>query len=333
MASTESESTGGRIYLGGLILALFLVTATCVAAAQQPAKTARIGYLSPLSPGVDFAHREAFRQGLHALGYIEGQNTVIEARYADGKLERLPDLAAAIVRLKVDVIVAAPTTAVRAVKQATQTIPIVMAFSGDPVGERLVAGLARPGGNITGHSATVAEMAAKRVELLKTMVPGLSHVSHLAVPEQIRRTVIETEAAGRTLGVQVITMSVRDSRELDRAFSTMRRPRVDGLIVSLTLQHHFKLIGEFALKNRLPTISGPREFVEAGGLMAYGPDYPDLFRRAATYVDKILRGAKPADLPIEQPTKFDFVINGKTAKTLGLTIPPSLLLQANHIIE
>jgi putative ABC transport system substrate-binding protein len=258
---------------------------------------------------------------------------VIEARFAGGKLEKLPDLAADIVRLKVDVIVAAPTTAVRAVQQATQTIPIVMAFSGDPVGERLVAGLARPGGNITGFSATVAEMAAKRVAFLKTIVPRLSHVAHLAVPEQIRRTVIETEAAGRTLGVQVITTSVRDSRDLDRAFSTMRRARVDGLIVSLTLQPHFKPIAAFALKNRLPTISGPREFVEAGGLMAYGPDYSDLFRRAATYVDKILKGAKPADLPIEQPTKFDFLINGKTAKALGLTIPPALLLQANQVIE
>jgi putative ABC transport system substrate-binding protein len=315
-----------------IALALLLVIPPFVGEAQQTAKIARIGYLSPLSAAADSSHREAFRQGLRTLGYIEGQNAVIEARYADGSFGRLPGLAAELVRLKVDVIVAAPTPAVRAVQHATRTPPIVM-VSGDPVGEGFVVGLARPGGNITGHSTTVAEIAVKRVEFLKAIVPRLSHVAHLIVPEVARTTVTETEAAGRTLGVRVITTVMRNSSEMDHAFSTMRGANVGGVIVSLALQEHWKQILALALKSRLPTVSGPREFVQAGGLIAYGPDYPDLFRRTATYVDKILKGAKPADLPVEQPTKFEFVINRRTARALGLTIPQSLLLQADQVIE
>jgi putative ABC transport system substrate-binding protein len=321
------------MYLGAALLALFLVIPSRAGEAQSAVNTARIGYLSPLSAEADIPRREAFRQGLRALGYIEGQNAVIEARYADGIFERLPELAAEIVRLRVDVIVAAPSSAVRAAQQATQTIPIVMAFSGDPVGERFVTGLARPGGNITGHSTAVAEIASKRVEFLKTIAPKLSHVAHLINQQITRRAVAETEAAGRTLAVQVTTVSVGDPRQIERAFASMHRARVDGLIVALTLQDHWQQIVDLALKNRLPTVSGPREFVEGGGLMAYGPHYPELFRGAATYVVKILKGAKPSELPIEQPTKFEFVINRKTAKALGLTIPPSLLLQADHVVE
>ena len=320
-----------RTFLCGLILGE--LARPLAAEAQQPAKIARIGYLSPLSAGADSPNGEAFRQGLRALGYVEGQNAVIEARYADGKLERLPDLAAEIVRLNVDVILAAPTPAVRAVQQATRTIPIVMAFSGDPVGEGFVAGLARPGGNITGNSAAVGEMSAKRVEFLKAVVSKLSHVSLLTPPGGVRAVVTGTEVAGRTLGVQVITTLVRNSSEVDHAFSAMQSAHVGGVIVDLALRHHWKQILDLALKSRLPTISGPREFVEAGGLMAYGPHFPDLFRRAATYVDRILKGSKPAELPIEQPTKFEFVINHKAAKALGLAIPPSLLLQADQVIE
>jgi putative ABC transport system substrate-binding protein len=208
-----------------------------------------------------------------------------------------------------------------------------MAFSGDPVGERLAAGLPRPGGNVTGQSTAVAEVAAKRLEFLKTIVPRLSHVSHLLMTEQTRRAVTETEAAGQTLGVQVTAMPIRNASELDRAFASMLRAHVGGVIVSLTLRPHFQAIAQFALKNRLPTISGPREFVEAGGLMAYGPHYPDLFRRSAAYVDKILRGARPAELPIEQPTKFELIINLKTAAALGLAIPPALLLSADEVVE
>jgi putative ABC transport system substrate-binding protein len=316
-----------------VVPALCLLVAPLAAAAQQPAKVARIGYLSPLSASADSNHSQAFRQGLHELGYVEGQNVVIEARYADGRFERLPELAAQIVRLKVDVIVAAPTSAIRAAQQATRTVPIVMAFSGDPIGEGLVAALARPGGNVTGLSATVAEMAAKRVELLKTIAPDISRVAFLANAAIVKRAVSGTEAAGGTLGVQVSTVLLRDSSELDRAFSSLKKAQVGGLIVDLTLQEHWRPILELALKSRLPTVSGPREFVEVGGLMAYGPQYSDLFRHAAAYVDKILKGAKPGDLPVEQATRFELVINAKTAKALGLTIPPSLMLRADAVIQ
>ena len=316
-----------------LALALAVLLVTPRAAGAQPAKVARIGYLSPLSASADSTHIEAFRQGLRDLGYVEGRNAVIEARYADGKFARLPDLAAEIVRLKVDVIVAAPTPAVRAAQQATRTIPIVMAFSGDPVGEGFVAELARPGGNITGLSATVAEMAAKRVEFLKAIVPKMSRVAFLSNAATVRQAVSGTEAAGQKLGVQVSTVLVRNPSELDDAFSILKNARVGGLIVDLTLQEHSRQIVDLALKNRLPTVSGPREFVEVGGLLAYGPHFSDLFRRAATFVDKILKGAKPADLPVEQPTKFGLAINLRTAKALGLTIPQSLLVRADQVIE
>ena len=276
---------------------------------------------------------EAFREGLRALGYVEGQNVLIEARYADGHSEKLPDLATDLVRLQLDVIVAAPTTAVRAVQRATRSIPIVMAFGGDPVGEGFAVGLARPGGNITGHSTAVAEIAGKRVEFLKAIVPNLSHVAQLTTRDVARAAVTETEAAGRTLGVRVITTVVSSPNEVDRAFSSMRDSRVGGVVVALALRSYWKQILHLARQRRLPTVSGPREFVEAGGLMAYGPDYSDLYRRTAIYVDKILKGVKPGDLPVEQPTKFELVINSRTAKALGLTIPQSLLLRADQVIE
>jgi putative ABC transport system substrate-binding protein len=316
-----------------LVLSVVLVCSAVAAQAQQQGKVARIGYLSALSASADRTHREAFGQGLRALGHVEGQNVVIEARYADGRFERLADLAAELVRLNVDVIVAAPTPAIRAMQQATRTIPVVMAFSGDPVGEGLVAGLARPGGNITGLSATVAEMAAKRVEFLKAIAPDTSRIAFLANAATVKQAVSGTEAAGRTLGVQVRTVLVRNVSELDDALSTLKKPHVGGLIVDLTLQERWKQIVDQARKSRLPTVSGPREFVELGGLLAYGPDYPDLFRRAGTYVDKILKGAKPADLPIEQPAKFELVINLKTARALGLTISPELARRADQVIE
>jgi len=321
-----------RLFGLAVILAVNLVLAPLAGEAQS-AKVARIGYLSPLSAEADSTQREAFRQGLRALGYVEGQNIFIEARYADGRSEQLSDFAAELVRLKVDVIVAAPTTAVRAVQRATRTIPIVMAFAGDPVGEGFAVGLARPGGNITGHSGAVSEIAAKRVEFFKAIVPQLSRVAQLTAPGVARAAVTETEAAGRTLGVRVITTVVSNSNEVEHAFSSMRDARVGGIVVALTLRPYWKQILHLALKSRLPTVSGPREFVEIGGLMAYGPHYPDLFRRSATYVDKILKGAKPGDLPVEQPTKFEFVINLKTARALGLTIPQALLLRADQVIQ
>jgi putative tryptophan/tyrosine transport system substrate-binding protein len=317
----------------GLAVVIALVLAPFAAEGQRAGKVPHIGYLSLLSAARDSPNMEAFHQGLRDLGYVEGKTALIDARYADGKLEILPELAAEIVRLNVDVIVAAPTPAVRAVQQATRTIPIVMAFSGDPVGEGFAAGLARPGGNITGHSAAVAEMSAKRVEFLKSIVPKLSHVALLTPFDGVRAIVSGTEGAARSLGLQVSTTLVRNPSDVDHAFSSMPGAHVGGVIVDLALRQHQKQILALALKSRLPTISGPREFVEAGGLVAYGPNFPDLFRRSAAYVDKILKGAKPADLPIEQPTKFDLVVNLKTAKALGLTVPRTVILQAEQVIE
>jgi ABC-type uncharacterized transport system substrate-binding protein len=316
-----------------VVLALSLVLAPLAVDAQEAAKAARIGYLSPNSAAADALYSEALRQGLRALGYVEGQNIFIEARYADGRSERLSDFAAELVRLKVDVIVAAPTTAIRAVQRKTRTIPIVMAFAGDPVGEGFAVGLARPGGNITGHSGALAEIAAKRVEFLKAIVPNLSHVALLVAPGAVRANVTETEAAGRTLGVRVITTVVSNSNDVEHAFSSMRAARVGGIMVTIQLRPYWKQILHLAHQSRLPTVAGAREFAEADGLMTYGPDNPDLYRRAATYVDKILKGAKPGDLPIELATKFELVINLKTAKALGITIPQSILLRADQIIQ
>jgi putative ABC transport system substrate-binding protein len=324
------DQTRRRLCCVALVAVVF--AQPLVLEAQQPLKIARIGYLSPSSATADYSYGEAFRQGLRTVGYIEGRNVVIETRYADGRLDRLRGLAGELVQLNVDVIVAAPTPAVRAAQQATRTTPIVM-VSGDPVGEGLVVGLARPGGNITGYATAVAEITTKRVEFLKAIVPKLSHVAHLTAPDIARSTVTQTEAAGRSLALQVMTTMVRNSNEIDQAFSTMQQKHAGGVVVSLALREHWDQITDLARKSRLPTISGPREFAQAGGLMAYGPDYPDLFRRAATHVDKILKGAKPADLPIERPTKFEFVINLKTAKALGLTIPQSMLLQADLLVE
>ncbi len=316
-----------------LLTSLAGALAAPLVAEAQPAKVARIGYLSARSASADSTHIEAFRQGLRDVGYVEGQNAVVEARYADSKSGRLPALAAELVRLQVDVIVAAPTPAVRAAQKATPTIPIVMAVSSDPVGEGIVARLARPGGNITGLSAAAAETSAKRIEFLKVIAPAASQIAYLADAATAQQPIRDTEAAGRTLGVQVKTVLVRNPSELDAALSTLKNASVGGLIVSLSLQESWRQIADMARKSRLPTVSGPREFVEVGGLMAYGPQYSDLFRRAATYVDKILKGAKPADLPVEQATKFELVINLKTAKALGLTIPPSLLARADQVIE
>jgi putative ABC transport system substrate-binding protein len=299
----------------------------------QSAKAARIGYLSFRSAAVDSAYLQAFRQGLRDVGYVEGQNAALEVRYADGNAGRLPALCAELIRSPVDVIVAAPTPAIRAAKKATQTIPIVMAFSSDPVAEDIVASLARPGGNITGLSTTASETSAKRIEFLKALVPTATQIGYLADAVTSINPIRETEAAGRALGVEVRTILVRNASELNAALSTLTTSRMGGLIVSLSLQESWRQIARMALKSRLPTVSGPPEFVEAGGLMAYGPQYPDLFRRAATYVDRILKGARPGDLPIEQPTKFELVLSLKTATALGLTIPPSLLARADRVIE
>ena len=280
----------------------------------------------------------AFRQGLRELGWIEGQNLVIEHRFAEGRAERFPDLAAALVRLRVDVIVTSSgEPAILAAKRATTTTPIVMAISGDPVETGLVASLARPGGNVTGLTILATEVAGKRLELLKEAVPRASRVAVLwnaAYPGKAFE-LRETQAAARVLGVSLWPVEVREPNDLPGAFSAIARAGPDALITfadPLTNTERRRIV-DFAVRNRLPMISAVRPFADEGGLMTYGPNIADMCRRAATYVDKILKGAKPADLPVEQPTKFDLVINLKTAKALGLTIPPSVLLRADRVIE
>jgi putative ABC transport system substrate-binding protein len=321
---------------------LSLLTAPLAAQAQQPAKVARIGYLlsGVLESPETRVLLDAFRQGLRERGYVEGQNIVIEYRAADGKLERFPGLATELARLKVDLIVAPNTSAGRAVQQATTTIPIVTIVMGDPVGDGLVASLARPGGNITGTTFLGPELVPKRLELLKEALPRVSRVAALwhpdAYAERTTRAMLqETEAAARTLGVQLQLVEVRRPDEFDRAFSTMTRERAEALIVlpSPMLFTERRRIVDLAARHRLPAMYQAREFVELDGLIAYGASIPDLWRRAATYVDKILKGAKPADLPVEQPTKFELAINLKTAQALGITIPSSLLFQADRVIQ
>jgi putative ABC transport system substrate-binding protein len=325
----------------GVILVLGILSTPLSAKAQQPAKIPRIGVLSVLpapTPSAPPPTLEAFRQGLRELGYVEGQNIAIEYRYAEGKFERLPDLAAELVRLKVDVIVTHTDPAIRAAKQATSQIPIVMAVVGDPVVTGLAASLARPGGNITGLSFLAPELAGKRLELLKETVPRLSRVAVLwnSPSVAMRHTFREAQVAAGALGLAFISLEVQGNPEdFERVFSTTPRERPDGLFVTLDpfTRLHRKRIVELAAKHQLPAIYEQREFVDAGGLMSYGPSVPDMWRRAATYVDKILKGAKPADLPVEQPTRFELVINLKTAKALGLTIPQSVILRADQAIQ
>ena len=322
------------------VLALLALGAAPLAAeAQQAAKVARIGYLSPnlaASPQL----RDAFLQGLRDLGYVEGRNVVIEFRDADGKLERLPALATELVALKVDVILVGGTVAALATKQATSTVPIVFVSAIDPVTDGLVTSLARPGGNTTGLSTLAPELLGKRLEHLKQVVPGVSQVAVLwqpgALSERTERDLRkEAEVAARALGVRLQFVEVRGPGDFDRAFSDMTNARAGALTVlggTMFLIERRHLV-DLAAKNRLPAMYGLREYVDAGGLMCYGPNNADMFRRAATYVDKILKGTKPADLPVEQPTKFELVINLKTAKGLGLTIPQSVLARADDLIQ
>jgi len=316
----------------GLVLALAL--APLVAEAQPAEKLARIGYLS-LGSAADTP--KALLQGLRELGYVEGQNLVIEYRYTEGKAERLPDLAEELVSLKVDIIVAGGTPLPLAAKRATTTIPIVMTSAGDPVGSGLVASLAKPGGNVTGLSTFTRDLAAKRLQLLKEVVPVISRVAVLwnAANPYAVLNMRETEAAARTLGLQVQSVEVRGPDDIETGFSTAIRWRAGAFIVvdyPVTYLHRTR-IADLAARNQLPAMYGFRQYAEAGGLMAFGTSLADLSRRAATYVDKILKGAKPADLPVEQPTQFELVINAKTAKALKLTIPPSVLLRADQVIE
>jgi putative tryptophan/tyrosine transport system substrate-binding protein len=304
------------------------------ARAQQPAKLPTIGYLGGGGSINQRAWVDAFVQRLRELGWIEGRTVVIEYRWAEGRSERAAETAAEFVRLKADVIVTDGTPSIVAAKQATSVIPIVFAAAGDPVGSGLVASLARPGGNVTGLSVQAADLAGKRLEILREVIPGLRRLaimSRIGSPTAQRR---EAQAAAHTLGLEVVPAEIRRAEDIAPAFDALKG-RADALYVfgdPLMATNRIR-INTLAQGARLPTIYSQREFVEAGGLMSYGPNFPDLHRRAAEYVDKILRGAKPADIPVEQPTKFDFVVNLTTAKALGLEIPPTLLARADEVIE
>jgi putative ABC transport system substrate-binding protein len=304
--------------------------------AQQPKKIPRIGFLATASRSSMSARVEAFRQGLRELGYVEGKNIVIEWRYAEGQADRLPGLVAELVRLKVDVIVTGGPQATRAAKEATVTIPIVMGFDNDPVGSGFVASLARPGGNITGLSTLAPEISGKQLELLKEIVPKLSRVAVFGTSTNPgnAQSLKETELAAGALKVQLQYLDVLDPKDIETAFRAASKERADAVLVlqSFLLTSQRKQLVDLAVKSRFPAIYDRREFVEDGGLMTYAVSSTDLFRRAATYVDKILKGTKPADLPVEQPMKFEFVINLKTAKQIGVTIPQSVLYRADKVI-
>ena len=327
-----------RLIRLAVILAAALSLAPLIAEAQQAAKIARIGYLGGTVGNKP--NHDAFLQGLSDLGYVEGRNVVVDYRDANGKYERLPALAAELVALKVDVVVAPATAFALAAKQATSTIPIVFVAL-DAVTSGLVTSLARPGGNLTGLSGLLPDLVGKCLEHLTQAVPRVSRVVVLwqpgAYPERTEKELLTAaEGAGRALGVRLQFVEARSPADFDRAFSDMTKARVGALTVlpSALLIRERKRLVDLAAKHRLPAVYSVTEFVrDAGGLMVYGPNVPDLHRRAATYVDKILKGAKPADLPVEQPTKFELVINLKTAKALGLTIPPSVLGRADHVIE
>ena len=327
-------ATSRRMFLayGAAFLA-----APFAAEAQPTKKIPRIGFLATSAAEVIKGRVAAFEQGLRELGYVKGKSIVIEYRYGDGKYERLPSLATELVRLPVDILVAVGAPAAHAAKNATSVIPIVIGNAADPVGTGLVANLARPGGNITGLSDFNLGVVTKRLELLKEVVPTASRVAVLLNPANPTNPLQLTEirAVASALGVTLLPLEAREPDDIDRAFAVMRKERPEALIVfgDLMFGTHRRRIAELAVKGRLPTIWAVGENVNAGGLMSYGTNFDDLYRRAAGYVDRILKGARPGDLPVEQPTKFELVINLKTAKALGLTIPPSLLLRADQVIE
>ena len=315
-----------------------LLTLPLTATAQQAGKVPRIGFLSPNSAEVSQPRLAAFRQGLRERGWVEGRNIVIEWRFAEGKVDQLPALVAELIRLKVDIIVTTSSATTWAAKDATKSIPIVMAVSADALGEGLVTSLAHPGGNITGMTFLVGpEIAGKQLELLKEVAPAASRVAVLTNPtNRSHATLIrELKAAARAFGVQLQVLDARSPDQLDNAFAAMTRERAAALLVltdSMFIGQQ-RQIADLAARSRLPAMYYQREFVDAGGLISYGASLSDIFRRAATHVDKILKGAKPGDIPVEQPTKFELVINLKTAKALGLTIPQSLLLRADEVIQ
>jgi putative ABC transport system substrate-binding protein len=320
-----------------LALAALLFALCFAAQAQPPKKIPRIGFLGVTSASTMSARIETFRQGLREFGYVEGKNIVIEYRYAEGKLDRLPALAAELVHLKPDVIVTASSTPTRAAKEVTSRISIVMANDSDPVGNGFVASLARPGGNITGLTNLAPEISGKRLELLKEINPKLSRAAVMGTSTNPgnAQALREVEFAAGALGMKLQNLDILDSKDIETAFRAASKGRADVVLLlgSPFFLSHRTQVADLAIKSRLPAISNLTEFVEAGGLMIYGVSVTDLFRRAATYVDKILKGAKPADLPVEQPKKFEFIINLKAAKQIGLTIPPNVLARADKVIR
>jgi ABC-type uncharacterized transport system substrate-binding protein len=320
-------------------VAVVLLALGVIAEAQQPKKVARIGYISSGDPASESNRIEAIRLALRDLGYIEGQNIAIEYRYAEGKQDRFPELAAELARLRVDIIVVGGDALARAAKNATKTIPIVMMGSGsDPVEIGLIESLARPGGNITGLTLLSRELGGKRLELLKEAVPKLARVAVLydpAIPGNVREVKEDLPVAARALGLTIQPWEVRDADGFEKVFTGLNKERPDGLYVTSNplTRGNMKRVGDFAIKSRIPSVHGGRESVDAGGLMYYGADTAESYRRVAYYVDRILKGAKPADLPVEQPTKFELVINLKTAKQIGLTIPPNVLARADKVIK
>jgi len=319
-----------------LVVAVLLAVAV-VAEAQQSTKVPRIGFLGGTSLSVESTRIESFRQGMRELGYVEGKNIVIEWRWAEGKFDRLPDLAAELVRLDVDVIVAGGSTSSGAAKEVTTTIPIVMAQVNDSVGSGFVASLARPGGNMTGLSTLVPELSGKRLELLKEVIPKLSRVAVFgdSTTPGNAQALKETEPAAKAFKVPLQYLDILGPKDIESAFRQASKGHADAVLVlgAPVLISQRKQIADLAVKNRLPAMYGQPEYVEEGGLMSYGVSVVDLYRRAATYVDKILKGRKPADLPVEQPTKFELVINLKAAKQIGLTIPQSVLYRADKVIK
>ena len=318
------------VVLGSALAAPFAVRA-------QQQRVYRIGFLGNSTAALEANLVGPFREGLRDLGYVEGRNIVIEFRWAEGKYERFPELIAELVALNVDVIVTAGTPAALAVKRAMVRVPLVMAAVGDPVVTGLVASLARPGGNFTGLTAIAPDLEGKRLELLREIVPKVSHVAFLVNPDNVLTVASEKQAraAAKVLLVDVQFVDVREDSHFDQAFDTIAKERPDAFIVlaDRVFLHNRARIVDFAARNRLPAVYPYRELVEAGGLVSFGPNYADMHRRAATYVDKILKGAKPGDLPVEQPTKFELIINLKSAKALGFTIPPSLMLRADEVIQ
>ena len=337
VVSSQMSARFMNIRVFSLGLCALLLALGFAAQAQQPAKVPRIGFLNTNAPAAFTTRTEGFRQGLRDLGYVEGKDILVEYRYAEGKLDRLPVLTAELVRLKVDVIVTAVSSSTRSAKEATHTIPIVMAQDNDPVGNGFIASLARPGGNITGLSTLSPEIGGKQLELLKGVVPRIVRAAVIGtstLPGHAQR-LKETELAAAALRVQLQYLDVLSPEDIETAFRHASKGRADALVVlgGLVLISHRAQVANLAAKNRLPAIYNVPEFVDAGGLMTYGASYIDLYRRAATYVDKILKGAKPADLPVEQPTEFEFIINLKAAKQIGLTIPPNVLARADKVIK